>query len=122
MLSNKQLKCIELMINSKLTQRQIAKEIDTSEETISRWKKKDEFKEEFNKQMRDSINLSSALAYKTIEKLMNAKSEMVRFYAAKDILDRAGFVYEKKKDDSNEKNDVADALRSLADGINKETE
>lgn len=110
------------MINSKLTQRQIAKEIDVSEETISRWKKKDEFKDEFNKQMRDSINLSSALAYKTIEKLMGAKSEMVRFYAAKDILDRAGFVHEKKKDDGNQTNDVADALRSLANGINKETD
>lgn len=97
MLNSKQLKCIELMVSSNKTQRSIAKELDVREETVSRWKKEKEFKIEFDKQMKDSINLSSALAYQTIMKLMNAKSEMVRFYAAKDLLDRAGYIYDKNQ-------------------------
>lgn len=121
-LSKKQLKCIELMVTTDMTQRAISKEIDAREETISRWKKTEEFKNEFNKQMKDSINLSSSIAYQTIMKLMGAKSEMVRFYAAKDILDRAGFIHEKNNAENQQEKDVAAALRGLVDGINTQTE
>lgn len=122
MLTKKQLQCIELMVTTDKSQRKIAKEIDVREETISRWKKTEEFKAEFNKALRDSINLSSSIAYQTIVKLMNGKSEMVRFYAAKDILDRAGFIHEQKNVENQQEKDVASALRGLADGINTQAE
>lgn len=115
MLNAKQLKCIELMVTTNKTQRTIAKELDVREETISRWKKESVFKTEFDKQMKESINLSSAIAYQTILKLMNAKSEMVRFYAAKDILDRAGYSYD-KNNTNNEEEYEDDGFLDAIDG------
>jgi len=91
MLNKKQKKCLELMAMGELTQREIAKRIDVSEETISRWKRNTEFTSELDTLIRISIQSLAAKAFKTQTNLLNAKSEMVRFLAAKDILDRAGF-------------------------------
>jgi transposase len=91
MLNKKQKKCLELMAMGELTQREIAKQIDISEETISRWKRNSEFASELDALIRISIRSLAAKAFKTQTNLLNAKSEMVRFLAAKDILDRAGF-------------------------------
>jgi len=91
MLNKKQKKCLELMAMGELTQREIAKRIDVSEETISRWKRNTEFTNELDTLIRISIQALAAKAFKTQTNLLNAKSEMVRFLAAKDILDRAGF-------------------------------
>jgi len=91
LLTRKQLETIQLMIEQEMTQREIAERLNISEVTISRWKKDEEFKRIFEKTLRDSINLSSSYAYRTMVKLLGARSELVRFQAAKDILDRAGF-------------------------------
>ncbi len=91
MLSKKQKKCLELMAVSDLSQRDIAKQIDVAEETISRWKKDVEFTSELNMLVRISIQSLAAKAFHTQMKLLNSKSDMVKYMAAKDILDRAGF-------------------------------
>ena len=94
MLSSKQKKCLELMACGDLpplSQREIAKQIDVAEETISRWKKDKEFMSELDALNRIIIQSLAAKALKTYTDLLDAKSEMVRYMVAKDILDRAGF-------------------------------
>ena len=91
MLNSKQLKCIELMVSGENTQKEISKALKVSEVTICNWKKNAEFMDEYNSALKDSIREVAAKAFKTQVKLLTAQSEMVRYMAAKDILDRAGF-------------------------------
>ncbi|MFT8313188.1 MAG: phBC6A51 family helix-turn-helix protein [Clostridium sp.] len=90
MLSKKQLKCIKLMVETDLKQKEIAEEIKVSEQSISKWKRDVEFKNEYDRCLKESIDYASKDAAKTMTKLLKARSEMVRYYAAKDILDRTG--------------------------------
>lgn len=96
MLSKKQLKCIKLMVDTDMQQKEIAEAIKVSEQTICTWKQNDDFKYEYEKYVKDSIDYSSKNAFRTILKLLKAKSEMVRLQAAKDILDRAGYKAKEK--------------------------
>ena len=98
MLNPKQQKCIELMVEGSMTQKQIAEQLKVSENTVSNWKKNDEFMGEYNTALKSSINLVAAKAFSTQMKLLNAKSEMVRYMVSKDILDRAGFKASEKID------------------------
>jgi len=91
MLHAKQKKCLELMALGELSQREIAEQIKVTEQTICNWKKDAEFTNELDRLIRISIQSLAAKAFKTQTSLLNAKNEMVRFLAAKDILDRAGF-------------------------------
>lgn len=91
MLSEKQKKCIILMITSNKTQKQIANEIQVSENTICEWKKDKEFKEEIKKQMQENFGLIAIEAQQKLKKLLNSKNENIQIQAIKDILDRAGY-------------------------------
>ena len=91
MLTAKQKKCIELLVSGVITQKEIAQQIKVSEQTICNWKKNEEFNAEYDKLMRVCIQSFAAKAFKTQTDLLKARSEMVRFMASKDILDRAGF-------------------------------
>lgn len=91
MLNSKQRKCIELMVAGGQNQKQIAAEIHVAEATICNWKKNNEFIDEYTAALKNSIKDVAAKAFRVEEKLLSAKSEMVRLMAAKDILDRAGF-------------------------------
>lgn len=91
MLNSRQLKCIELMALGEMTQKEMSKALNVSEATICNWKKNDEFMDEYNSVLKDSIREVAAKAFRTQVKLLSANSEMVRYMAAKDILDRAGF-------------------------------
>ncbi len=96
MLSQEQVECLDLMVNSKLTQKAIAKKIQVSEQTICNWKKDPEFIAEHNKLLRASLRSVATKAARTLVDLLKAESEQVRLNAAKDILDRAGFKPEEK--------------------------
>lgn len=96
MLTAKQKKCLELLVSGELTQKEISAQIKVSEQTICNWKKNAEFVEEYNELMRVCIQSFAAKAFQTQTKLLNAKSEMVRYMVSKDILDRAGFKPEEK--------------------------
>lgn len=96
MLSQEQVECLDLMVNSKLTQKAIAKKIQVSEQTICNWKKDPEFVAEHNKLLRASLRSVATKAARTLVDLLKAESEQVRLNAAKDILDRAGFKPEEK--------------------------
>ena len=91
MLSAKQRKCLELLVQGELSQKEIAEEIKVSEQTICNWKKNDEFRSEYDNLMRVCIQSFAAKAFQTQKRLLNAKSEMVRYMVSKDILDRAGY-------------------------------
>lgn len=90
-LTEKMKKCIILMIRINKTQREIAKELDVAEETISRWKKKETFKTRYKEEEKGYIQELSSPAIRTMSKLLNAKSEYVRFSVASNILDRTGY-------------------------------
>lgn len=84
----KQQKAIKLMFEGDMTQKQIAEELKVTEQTIINWRKKAEFKDELLELERDYLKGLAPKALKTMENLLKAKSELVRYNAASDILDR----------------------------------
>lgn len=92
MLNPKQVKCLELMIQGQLTDKDIAKAINITQKTICEWKKNNkEFQDEYNSLMRSSLQYAAPKAFRKQMALLNSKNDMVAHLAAKDIMDRAGF-------------------------------
>lgn len=91
MLNREQEMCIKLMITENKTQKQIAKELKITEQTICNWKKDKEFKEEIQKQMQENFGILAIEAQQKLKKLLNSKNEYIQIQAIKDILDRAGY-------------------------------
>lgn len=91
MITKKQQKAIELMFEGNLSQKQISEIVKVHETTLSRWKHEDSFIEATKEYTKKVISQSTSKAMSTMVNLLNAKSELVRFNAAKDLLDRAGF-------------------------------
>lgn len=90
-MNNKQEKCINLMITTNKTQKQIANEIEVSERTICEWKKQKEFKECMQKKIKENFSSLAIEAQRELKKLLKSKNEYIRIQAVKDILDRAGY-------------------------------
>ncbi len=90
-MNDKQEKCINLMITTNKTQKQIAKEIEVSERTICEWKKQKKFKEEIQKRIQDNFSSLATDAQKELKKLLKSSNEYIKMQAVKDILDRAGY-------------------------------
>lgn len=91
MLTAKQKRCVQLMVVGEYTQKQIAEQVKVSQQTICTWKKDPEFMAAYESLLKNNIQSMAAKAFQTHTKLLAAKSEMVRYMAAKDILDRAGY-------------------------------
>lgn len=91
MLKLKQQRCIELLVEDKKSQKEIADELRINENTITNWKKNEEFMEEYAAAIRTHMKHVAAKAFQKEVKLLSAESEMVQLMAAKDLLDRAGF-------------------------------
>jgi len=96
-LNGKQLKAARMLAEGDKTQKEIAEELKITPQTMVRWKQLPEFKEkvaEFLDELLDDqkkeLKRLSKKATRTMEKLLDARSEMVRYHAAKDILDRVG--------------------------------
>lgn len=79
------------MIEGDLKQIEIAKQIKVSEKTICEWKKKKEFMDTYDELLRSSIRTVASKAFKTQSKLLDSRSDMVKYMVSKDILDRAGY-------------------------------
>lgn len=90
MLTSKQNKAIALMVEKNLNQNEIAKELNVARQNISNWKRNAEFQEELLNAERNLLKGLTSKAIKTMEDLLTAKSELVRYNAASDILDRTG--------------------------------
>ena len=92
MLNPKQIKCLELMIQGNMTDKEIAESINVAQKTICEWKKNNkEFQDEYNSLMRGSLQYAAPKAFRKQLALLNSKNDMVAHLAAKDIMDRAGF-------------------------------
>lgn len=88
MLTAKQTKAVALLFDGK-TKKEIAEELKVTEKTIYNWRQLEEFKKELQKLSNDYLTEIRANLIKNQEKLaLSAKSEMVKFSATKDLLDR----------------------------------
>lgn len=114
-MTDKQEKCIKLMITSNKTQKQIANEINVTEKTICEWKKQKEFKDEIDKNIKENFSSLAIDAQKELKKLLKSKNENIRIQAVKDILDRAGYKPVEKREikDDTEKTKKIDAISSI---------
>ena len=74
-----------------LAEGEIAAEIDVNRSTISRWKHNDKFREGFKGYQAEHLSKQVPKALQTMINLLDAKSELVRYQASKDILDRTGY-------------------------------
>lgn len=114
-MTDKQEKCINLMITSNKTQKQIAKEIEVSEKTICEWKKQKEFKEKIDENIKGNFSSLAIDAQKELKKLLKSKNENIRIQAVKDILDRAGYKPVEKREikDDTDKTKKIDTISSI---------
>ncbi|UVW04660.1 phBC6A51 family helix-turn-helix protein [Lactiplantibacillus plantarum] len=88
-LPKKQQKAVMLLFTGVYKQSEIAEQLQVAESTFYGWKTHEQFRvaqDEYNKFMLSDLT-SEAIV--TMRKLLKARSEMVRFSAAKDILDRS---------------------------------
>lgn len=91
MLNEKQLKAVWMLAQG-WNNKAIAKECKVSENTVSNWRKTDEFKKEYDKAIHEIFTQLASEAVNTIADLMrNSSNPTVRLNASKDILSRGGF-------------------------------
>lgn len=90
-LTKKQQEYIRLKNETDLAEGEIAVEIDVNRSTISRWKHNDKFREGFKGYQAEHLSKQVPKALQTMINLLDAKSELVRYQASKDILDRTGY-------------------------------
>ncbi|WP_149315838.1 phBC6A51 family helix-turn-helix protein [Lentilactobacillus buchneri] len=98
MITKNQQRAIELMFEGNLSQNEISAQIKIHPTTLSRWKRDKDFIEAMRKYTDETIARSTPKAMSTMLKLLNARSELVRYNAAKDLLDRAGFIPTQKQE------------------------
>lgn len=83
-------KAIELLFEGSMKRREIAEELKITEQTLYNWLKDDDFSRAYDDHVKTIMSKSSGKALNTMLSLLSAKSEMVRFNASKDIMDRGG--------------------------------
>lgn len=98
MITKKQKRAIELMFEGNLSQLVISEQLKIHPTTLSRWKRNPDFIEAMRVFTDSVISRSTPKAMATMLKLLDARSELVRFNASKDLLDRAGFMPTVKQD------------------------
>lgn len=115
MLSEKQMQCINLMVIENKTQKQIAKELKITEQTICNWKKDKEFKNEIEKNIKENFGSLAVEAQKELKKLLKSNNEYIKMQAVKDILDRAGYkpIERREIKDDTEKTKKIDAISDI---------
>lgn len=100
-LNKKHQKAILMLFEGSLKRREIADELKVSEQTLYNWLKDEDFTKAYDEYVQQIMGKSSGKALNTMLTLMNARSEMVRFNAAKDILDRGGYAPIAKQEVTN---------------------
>lgn len=115
MLNKKQIECIRLMLTENKTQKEIAKKLKITEQTICNWKQEEEFKNEIDKNIKENFGSLAIDAQKELKKLLKSKSENIRIQAVKDILDRAGYKPIEKREikDDTEKTKKINAISDI---------
>lgn len=88
MLNSNQNKAIELLAFKGLTQAEVAQELNIHRNTITNWKKDDEFFITLEKANKQNLKISSIIALRVMIGLLSSDNDDIRFKASKDILDR----------------------------------
>jgi len=95
-LNEKQIKCIELLLEGELSATKIAEIVGVDRRTISRWKKDKRFQAELlecsnevKRQTQNYINSKSLLAAKKLWALTDSGDTRTKVTALKDFLDRS---------------------------------
>lgn len=91
MLSAKQERCIELLLTTDMTRKQIADSVGVNPATIYRWLGDEDFSTEYSTRLRKSLGEATAKAFRTMIELLDSGQDSIRYAAARDILDRAGY-------------------------------
>lgn len=106
-LNNRQLKAVELLVYSDMTQQDIATQVGVKPPTLSVWLNQDEFQAALQKEMHRSFGYLATKAKRKMEKLLNSNQDSVAFAAAKEILNKAGYAESQKiEQDMNVKTQV----------------
>lgn len=79
-----------MIVAGGLSQKEAAKRVGVHETTVSKWKRDSDYEELKKKAEREFLSDLAAPALRTMESLLYAKSDYVRYQAASDILDRTG--------------------------------
>lgn len=90
-MTTKREKVAKLMVYTDLTQKEIGRQINVSENTITRWKKQEDFQKLLKENEKSYMKDLVAPAMRGLKDLINANSEFVKLEAVKTILDRAGY-------------------------------
>lgn len=90
-MASKKEKAAAMLVCTNLSQRDIANKLDMREETLSRWKKDEDFKKLIKKNEQQYMKELVAPAMRGLKDLVDAQSEFVKLEAIKTILDRAGY-------------------------------
>ena len=90
-MTTKREKDAKLMVYTDLTQKEIGRQINVSENTITRWKKQEDFQKLLKENEKSYMKDLVAPAMRGLKDLINANSEFVKLEAVKTILDRAGY-------------------------------
>lgn len=91
-------KAIVLLFEGDKKWSEIASELQIAESTLYNWLKDDTFTTAYDEYVKTIMSKSSGKALNTMLSLLSAKSEMVRFNAAKDIMDRGGLAPVEKQE------------------------
>lgn len=89
MLSSIQSKAIELLTFKGLSQSEVAQELNIHRNTITNWKKNDEFFAELDRANRQNLKIASVIALRVMIGLLTSDNEEIRFKAAREIMDRS---------------------------------
>lgn len=82
---------IQLMVTTSMSMKEIAEEIGVHYNTVYNWNRNEDFIEARTKFMQKELGKHAARAMRTMVELLESEQDNVRYSAAKDILDRAGF-------------------------------
>lgn len=85
-------KFVILEMTTDMNYTELAKELGVTERTLYNWRKEPEFQMMKEKMVRDAFSDIASKAFKSVVQLsQTANSELVRYQASADLLDRAGY-------------------------------
>lgn len=90
MLTSRQNKGVNLMLQGDMSNAAIAKECGVSENTVYNWLHNDEFLAELQKRQRRMFTRLACKAQRKMEELLDSHNPSIAFAAAKEILNKAG--------------------------------
>lgn len=90
-LTPKQLEAIQLMVYKCIPEYQVCKDVGICPNTLTKWKRQDEFKEELRHETERHLGFLAQKAVKRMGELMDSGNESVALGACKEVLNKSGY-------------------------------